>query len=273
MLSSSETIFEECKQEYVQALKDAGYSDNESHLTYQNNNVDPEADNRKMRKKRNRHVIWFTPPWSIQVSTNIGREFLKIIDESFKNTWLAKILNRSTIKISYSVTRNLKSIITGQNKKISNNNERNDNQCNCQDRDKCPLNNNCVQKDIVYRATTTSEETEKEYIGCTANFKPRYRNHVKSFNNFCYRNDTELSTYVWSQKTHGGTPQLGWSVIARAKSYKSGDRQCSLCLTEKALIIARSSRSNEKLINTRVDLGRTCLHRVRSKLEFSTGVK
>ena len=200
MLSSSEAIFEECKQEYVQALKDTGYSYNESHLTYQNNNVDPEVDNRKMRKKRNRHVIWFTPPWSIQVSTNIGREFLKIIDERFKNTWLAKILNRSTIKISYSVTRNLKSIITGQNKKILGNNERNGNQCNCQDRDKCPLNNNCVQKDIVYRANTTSDTTEKEYIGCTDNFKPRYRNHVKSFNNFCYRNDTELSTYVWSQK-------------------------------------------------------------------------
>ena len=226
-----------------------------------------------MKKKRNRHVIWFSPPWSNQVSTNIGRQFLKIIDESFENTWLARILNRSTIKISYSVTRNLRSIITGQNKKILNNNGRNGNQCNCQVRDMCPLNNNCVQKDIVYKATTSSGTTEKEYIGCTDNFKPRFRNHIKSFNNFCYRNDTELSTYVWSQKTLGGTPQIGWSVLARANSYRSGDRQCSLCLTEKALIIARSSRSNEKLINTRVDLGRTCLHRVRTKLEFSPGVK
>ena len=200
MLSSSEAIFEESKHEYVQALKDAGYSENESNLTYQNHNADPDADNRRMRRKRNRHIIWFTPPWSNQVSTNIGKQFLKIIDESFKNTSLARILNRSTIKISYSVTRNLKSIITGQNKKILNNYERNGNLCSCRDRDKCPLNNNCVQKDIVYKATTSSGANEKEYIGCTDNFKPRYRNHVKSFNNFCYRNDTELSTYVWSQK-------------------------------------------------------------------------
>ena len=268
MLSSTEAIFEECKHEYVQALRNAGYGDEESNLAYQNDDVDPEAANR-----RNRYVIWFTPPWSIQVRTNIWREFLKIIDETFKNTWLGKILNRSTVKISYSVTRNLKSIITGQSKKILSNNGGNDIKCNCQDRDKSPLDNNCVQKDIVYKATATSDATEKQYIGCTDNFKPRYRNHMKSVNNIAYRNDTELSTYVWSQRTNGANPQLRWSVIARARSYKSGDKQCSLCVTEKALIISCGSENDVNLINTRIDLGRTCPHRVRAKLECAPGVK
>ena len=135
------------------------------------------------------------------------------------------------------------------------------------------MNNNCVQKEIVYRATATSDATEKQYIGCTDSFKPRYRNHMKSFNNIVYRNDTELSTYVWSQRAHGVNPQLRWSVIAKARSYRSGDKQCSLCIIEKALIISYSSANGENLINTRIDLGRTCPHRVRAKLEFAPGVK
>ena len=174
----SEAIFEECKQEYVQALNNAGYSLIESHLKYQNNNVNPEAENRRMKKNRNRYVTWFTPPWFIQVSTNIGREFLKIVEESYRETWLGRILNKNTVKVSYSVTRNLKSIITDNNKKILGSNERNTNQCNCQDCDKCPLHNNCVQRYIVYRTTASTNTTEKEYIGCTDNLKPRYMSHL-----------------------------------------------------------------------------------------------
>jgi hypothetical protein len=45
---------------------------------------------------------------------------------------------------------------------------------------------------------------EDLYIGITAgDFKTRYRNHTKSFRHEEYKNNTELSKYVWkqSQKT------------------------------------------------------------------------
>ncbi len=38
----------------------------------------------------------------------------------------------------------------------------------------------------------------------TANiFKKRYRNHIMSFQNKKYSNDTELSKYIWTQKKIG----------------------------------------------------------------------
>jgi hypothetical protein len=38
----------------------------------------------------------------------------------------------------------------------------------------------------------------------TANyFKERYRNHKKSFTNATYKNETELSKYIWKLKQSG----------------------------------------------------------------------
>ena len=144
---------------------------------------------------------------------------------------------------------------------------------NCRDSKDCPLGNYCLQHDIVYRATVSTHTSEREYRGSTNEFKPRFRNHVKPFNKYCYRNDTELSAYVWTKKRTNENVRIDWSVMARAKSYQSGIRTCALCLTEKAAILDGSRLLGEKIINTRIDLGRICSHRVRAKLTYATGVK
>ncbi len=47
---------------------------------------------------RARNVIWYNPPYNKAVSSNIGRDFLRLIDEEFpKDHTLSKIFNRNTI--------------------------------------------------------------------------------------------------------------------------------------------------------------------------------
>ena len=66
-------------------------------------------------RKRKHDVLWFNPPYNSTVSTNIGREFLKLIDECFhKGHKLRKAFNRHTVKISYSTTPNMQQIISAK---------------------------------------------------------------------------------------------------------------------------------------------------------------
>ena len=75
----------------------------------------------KANKKRNRkrQITWFNPPYSNNVTTRIGEKFLAIIDTCFPQTHrLHKLLNRNTIKLSYSCMPKMKQIIASHNKAI-----------------------------------------------------------------------------------------------------------------------------------------------------------
>ena len=61
---------------------------------------------RRMRT-RSRLVTYFNPPFSLNVETNIGKEFLKIIRAFPKNNVLAPIVNTNTTKISYQALQNM----------------------------------------------------------------------------------------------------------------------------------------------------------------------
>ena len=71
------------------------------------------------------HLLWFNPPYSKNVATNIGKSFLKLIDKHFpEGSQLNKIFNRNTVKVSYSCMSNVASIIKSHNKKVSSTNLR-----------------------------------------------------------------------------------------------------------------------------------------------------
>ena len=71
-----------------------------------------EAPVANARRNRNRKVIWFNPPDSLNVKTNIGKVFLKIVKKHFpRSHTLSKIFNLNTIKISYSSMPNVKNIV------------------------------------------------------------------------------------------------------------------------------------------------------------------
>ena len=51
---------------------------------------------------RTRKVIWFKPPCSSHVKTNVGKTFMKIIVKTFpKHHRYFKIFNKNSIKLSY----------------------------------------------------------------------------------------------------------------------------------------------------------------------------
>lgn len=158
-------------------------------------------------RNRQRNIIWFNPPFSKNVKTNIARNFLNLVDTHFPaNHKLHKIFNRNTVKVSYSCMNNIRSLITKHNTRIISKYQpqvSNTHSCNCRKKEACPLQNNCMSKDIVYKATisTSNINDTKHYIGMTSStFKERYRNHIKSFNHKKYSNETELSKHVWQLK-------------------------------------------------------------------------
>ena len=73
------------------------------------------------KNKRKRNIIWYNPPFSSLVKTNIGREFINRVKKHFsKNNLLTKILNNHKIRISNSCTANLERLIKSHNQNILN---------------------------------------------------------------------------------------------------------------------------------------------------------
>ena len=90
----------------------------------------------KKAKKRKRHIIWFNPPYSRTVQTNVGKIFLQLMDKHFPpGNPLHKIFNRNKVKMSYRCTANLSRKISGHKAYILNSNFNNNQvppkECNC----------------------------------------------------------------------------------------------------------------------------------------------
>ena len=104
------------------------------------------------KANRQRKIIWFNPPCSANVNTNIAKKFLQLIDTHFpKKNRLHKIFNRNNVKVSYSSLPNIASIINSHNKYILNNSKENitPTSCNCKEKSSCPVNGNCQQSSII----------------------------------------------------------------------------------------------------------------------------
>ena len=69
--------------------------------------------------QRKRNIIWFNPPYSKNVKTNVAQRFLRLLDKHFPKTFrLHKIFNRNSVKVSYSCKPNVKSIISNHNRRV-----------------------------------------------------------------------------------------------------------------------------------------------------------
>ena len=138
------------------------------------------------------------------------------------------------------------------------------NKCNCRRKEECPIPENCLATNVIYKAkvTTTDNAETKKYIGMTSNeFKVRYRNHTKSFRDKKHSNETELSKYIWDLKKGRRNFSLKWSILKRATAYQGGAKQernaFLLCLEEKLFIL---KAKNENLLNKRSELVSKCRH-------------
>ena len=252
-LSKRKSDFDYVKPNYQDALKKSNYDHELKHY-------DSKDQQAKKRKKRQRKIIYFQPPFSLTVKTPIGRSFLKLIKKHFHPKHpLHKILNHRCIKLSYSCLGNIKSEIASSNKSLMYNEEQHPKLCNCRKPEDCPLDGKCLIKNIIYKAEITSGNSEsKVYIGSAgSDFKQRYTNHKSSLKYSSKRKTTELSKFYWELKDAGITPNIKWSVIKEIRSGYSLKNGCTLCNTEKYLI---ACAEKQKLLNKRNELKRVCPH-------------
>ena len=130
--------------------------------------------------------------------------------------------------------------------------------CNCRNRDTCPLQGNCLAKNVVYTAEVKTPDTSRTYIGLSEpSFKLRYANHLQSFRHERHENSTELSKHVWNLKRSNTPYTIRWKIARRAHPYSSESKRCDLCLTEKLLIMTADKRT---LLNKRPELVSKCRH-------------
>ena len=136
---------------------------------------------------------------------------------------------------------NMKSIISSHNKHgLSNVNSPTPepDTCNCRRKPDCALEGKCLQTNVIYQATVTTETTTENYVGLATNFKERYRNHQTSFRRPNRRNETELSKHVWTLQDSNKPFQIKWKVLKKCKPYSNANK-CNLCLFEKFIIICK----------------------------------
>ena len=143
-LSSNEEIFNNNIRTYSDALKRCGFQEKLGFILEISS--DPHANEGRRHRRK---IIWFNPPYSINVKTNIGKVFLNLLHKHFSYTHLFhKIFNKSTVKISYNCMRNINSIISAHNRSVLNPPKTNYG-CNCRDNTNCPLQNQCLTPNIV----------------------------------------------------------------------------------------------------------------------------
>ena len=121
--------------------------------------------------------------------------------------------------------------------------------CNCRNREQCPMDNKCLTKNIVYEAEITShpDEVSKDYRGlCSTAFKDRYGVHKESFRNKVYSKGCELAKHVWNLKDSNKTFDLKWKILEKVNGRLIGG-QCKLCTTETMLINEHPNKG--KLLN------------------------
>ena len=245
-LSSCQKIFESSIDLYEKALKESGFNEK---LTYH----DEQPERKEEKKKRKRNIIWFNPPYSMNVKIYIGRIFFKLI----KKTFLHKLFNKNNVILSYSCTKNIGAIISAHNKSILNKRDQSFS-CNCRNKADCPLENSCLTPNIIYKETVENNvDDEKRFYICITehSFKKRFSNHKKSFNLKKYEKETELSKYILKLKEDGKSPSIKWSIVKRVNSTPNKSF-CKLYIIEKLCII--KSLGDNNMLNKRSELISKC---------------
>ena len=227
-----------------------------------------------------RGVIWLSvgpnPPFNSAVKQNFGKQFLNLIDKHFPPQHkFHSFCNRNSIKLSYSCMPNMKSIISGHNRKLLQQHReqseptQTQRNCNCRNSDDCPLDGQCLTKTLVYQATVhTDNGASKTYTGLTdLTFKERYNGHTASFRHSDQRTSTALSQHIWQLKDSGENFNIKWKVLKKCQTYRCGTRICDLCTAEKVFILMSDPQTS---LNKRSELISKCRHRRKFKLEGVT---
>ena len=264
-ISANKTVFDAAVPRYQEALNKSGYNHK---LAYE----EPE-DQRTKKKCRKKPITWFNPPYSANVKSNVGKEFLKLLDRAFPpSNPLHKLFTRQTVKLGYRCMPNRGQAIARQNMKVLKPqavpapNLR----CNCRGgATNCPVEGKCQTAGVIYRATVKEVNSGKEetYTGMTGRkFKDRLYEHRTNENTDKPKNRqaTKLSDHIWKLKDSGIDYQIKWRILDRATTYNPTTRKCRVCLKEKYYIMYDRPGSS---LNKRQEVFHYCNHREQKLLE------
>ena len=190
-------------------------------------------------KTQKRNIVWFNPPFSKSVSTNVTHTFLHF-PRSHK---LHKIFNRNTVKISYSCMNNMSNIIKGHNKKVISKPHDQRPKCNCRKKAECPMEGNCQVNNVIYKCDVTRPLPKKVYLGLAeGEWKSRFYNHKLSFKHKRYSNKTTLSSYI----------------LRCVPPYSNISKKFLLCLYENLEIV--TYQNQKELLKKRPEVLCKCCH-------------
>ena len=95
-------------------MRKSGY-----HVSLKYTPTQNQHENNQQREKRKRKTIWFSPSYFLNLTTNVGKLFLKLLDRHFPRAHkFYKIFNSKTVKISYCCMKDMGSIISSHNKQV-----------------------------------------------------------------------------------------------------------------------------------------------------------
>ena len=132
--------------------------------------------------------------------------------------------------------------------------------CNCQAGvDNCPLNGNCLHKNVVYGAEVITLDQDNIpidgssvlYIGGAQDFKQRYWAHNGSFTHEDRRTDTTLSEHIWDIHDQQLNHNINWKIIEKTSGFNPITLQCKICLSEIVNILNPTLNPNQHSLNKR----------------------
>ena len=95
-LSADETTFNNSKGLFNNTMVQSGF---EHKITFQKQQKTSTVANNTKNRKRN--IIWFNPPFSLNVSTNISKKFFSLLSKHFSKTHqLHKLFNHNNVKVT-----------------------------------------------------------------------------------------------------------------------------------------------------------------------------
>ena len=260
-ISSSKEVFLNAIPPYQKELDECGYN-------YKLVWIEEGAmQSKKKKKTRSKPKVWFNPPFGMNVQTNVGREFLALIDKHFpKGHPLHGIINRRTVKMSYRCLPNMGRKVANHNNKVlksfTNNNQNTPATCNCQKSKKheCPVPGACNENGVIYQAkVTTSDGKMESYVGLAKNFKKRYPKHKKALSDRNADGQTTLSGYVWDRRDKKLNPVITWRYLEKhIPDFNPVSGKCKLCTREKFQIVLNPSVAS---LNQRTEMFAACRHK------------
>jgi hypothetical protein len=229
--------------------------------------ADLDGNQQKKRKCRTRRVTWFNPPHSVNVKTNVGKEFLALLDKHFpKGHFLHTTLNRNTVKVSYRCLPNMGRMLAKHNSKIIrkelNPTIKQKSTCNCQISKKpdCPVPGACNTNGVIYEAKVKTDDGKVEsYVGLAKNFKKRYSKHKATLAGRNADGQTTMSKYTWRMRDEGLNPSVSWKYLeTNIPDFNPVTGICRLCTREKFQIALNPQVAT---LNSKNEIFSSCRHR------------